>query len=149
MSNLKNLKVFEEFSILITGFCLSEIQGTGLSETYYDVIAKEIGEKVFIGLLGTFNNLDIKDCNHLTEMESICADEIIESKYNDTINTIILLWYTGQWNGQESYIVSSASYIEGLVWSAIQAHPMGAKQPGYGTWSLPPQASNSSNHSKK
>lgn len=147
MSISKNIEVFEAFSVLITGFSLSEIQGTGLSETYYNVLVKEIGDKYLHELLNTFKKLDLKNCNDLSEMESICADEFIQSDYNEAIQTIILLWYTGQWNGQESYIVSSASYIEGLVWSAIDAHPMGAKQPGFGTWSLPPQTSNYSNHS--
>ena len=36
------------------------------------------------------------------------------------------------------FVVSSASYAEGLLWRAIGPHPAGAKAPGYGSWALPP-----------
>ncbi len=66
---------------------------------------------------------------------------------------IISLWYLGIWNElpwywwlqhgigatNETRVVSSEAYKEGLLWRAMGAHPPGAKQPGYGSWSLPPQ----------
>ena len=36
-------------------------------------------------------------------------------------------------------VVNTAAYREGLVWDTIGAHPQGAKQPGFATWSFPPK----------
>jgi hypothetical protein len=45
------------------------------------------------------------------------------------------MWYNGNW-GQN--VVSGQAYIQGLIWDAAEAHPPGAKQPGYGSWAIPP-----------
>lgn len=50
---------------------------------------------------------------------------------------LIQLWYLGQWGFP---VISAQAYQEGLVWKAIGAHPQGAKQQGFGTWSSPPPA---------
>jgi hypothetical protein len=66
---------------------------------------------------------------------------------------IIKMWYTGNWaqlpqawrnqHGAGArdvdHVISSQAYQEGLVWRAIGTHPQGAKQPGFGTWALPPR----------
>jgi hypothetical protein len=48
---------------------------------------------------------------------------------------MVKMWYLGSWLGQ---VVSADAYKEGLVWPAIGTHPPAAKQPGYASWSLPP-----------
>jgi hypothetical protein len=67
---------------------------------------------------------------------------------------LVVLWYTGQWvqlpgpwrdrHGASAldvdHVLSAESYSEGLVWTAIGAHPQGAKAPGFGTWVAPPGA---------
>ena len=80
---------------------------------------------------------------------------------NDVARTLIQLWYNGTWsplsvgwytanaaripnppdlaNLGSTYVVSAQSYIESLVWTAANTHPMGAKQPGFGTWAEPPK----------
>ena len=62
-----------------------------------------------------------------------------DTTYPDLIINIIALWYVGGWGqGFDQVVVSADGYREGLVWDAIGAHPMGAKQPGFDTWSEPP-----------
>ena len=65
---------------------------------------------------------------------------------------VATLWYLGMWNqlpaawrnkhgawaNDVTFVVSPQSYTEGLVWKAIHTHPPAAKQPGYGSWALPP-----------
>jgi hypothetical protein len=65
----------------------------------------------------------------------------------------ITLWYTAQWaqlpaawryahgavEADVDHVVSAQAYQEGLMWKAAGTHPMGARQPGYGTWALPPR----------
>ena len=65
---------------------------------------------------------------------------------------LIQLWYLGQWvplpedwrnrfgasRFDVAKIISTRAYKEGLVWDAIGAHPMGAKQQGFGAWAQEP-----------
>jgi hypothetical protein len=55
-----------------------------------------------------------------------------------TAQTLIKSWYTGQWGNDALQTISGETYKEGLIWRAINAHPQGAKQQGFGTWSYPP-----------
>ncbi|WP_299434989.1 hypothetical protein [uncultured Aquimarina sp.] len=135
----ERLDWFEKLSVVLTGFSLSELLGTGLTKTYLDTIDQHLGEDLIDTLLDSFRKINIQNEEDLTAEESGNIQELVESKNNESITKlVILLWYTGQWYGDKSYIVSSQSYLEGLVWKAIGAHPMGGKQPGYGTWGFPP-----------
>ena len=58
---------------------------------------------------------------------------------NGLAKKIILLWYEGMWvEAGKSEVISSQSFIEGLMWPAAKTHASGAKQPGFGSWSHPP-----------
>ena len=37
-------------------------------------------------------------------------------------------------------VISAEAYKQSLVYNVMQAHPPGAKQPGYGSWSQSPEA---------
>ncbi|WP_299243424.1 hypothetical protein [uncultured Aquimarina sp.] len=130
---------FEKLSVVLTGFSRSELLGTGLTKTYLDTIDTNLDIEHIDALLNSFGHIRIENYDELTTEELGSIQDLVESKsYGSITKLIILLWYTGQWYGKNSYIVSSQSYLEGLVWKAIGAHPMGGKQPGYGTWGFPP-----------
>lgn len=38
----------------------------------------------------------------------------------------------------QTRVVSGESYLQGLAWRAMLAHPMGGRQQGYSTWGEPP-----------
>ena len=57
------------------------------------------------------------------------------SSYEGLAGAIITMWYTGNWGND---VITSQSYVQGLMWDAAEAHPPGAKQPGYGSWSMKP-----------
>ncbi len=143
--NHEGLMLFKKLSAIITGFTVADIEGTGMAKTYLDVIKKELGEVWTKQLLITLSRYDLdrvlKNNDHVKKatINSVGIEEVLhDKKYSDQIKLIIYLWYTGQWNGANPYIISSAAYIEGFIWKAIGAHPMGAKQPGFDTWSFPP-----------
>jgi hypothetical protein len=54
------------------------------------------------------------------------------------------LWYTAQWQEISgsgvtvTAIVSPSAYQEALVWPAMLAHPPGAKQTGFASWTKLP-----------
>ena len=66
---------------------------------------------------------------------------------NPTVISACRMWFQlpaewrnvhGAWANDVTFVVSPQSYTEGLVWKAIHTHPPAAKQPGYGSWALPP-----------
>ena len=79
--------------------------------------------------------------------ETLLAD----ADFGPLCRSLMQLWYLGQWtplpqdwvrrNGLRdadvAKILSKRSYLEGLAWDAIGAHPMGGKQQGFGAWALP------------
>ncbi len=135
----ERLQIFEQLSVVLTGFSISEILGTGLSKVYLETIDNNLGKAIPDKLFNEFTNIPIKNEEELTVSESDSIEVLVESaEYQSIIKQIILLWYLGQWIGKENYIISSQSYLEGFVWKAIGAHPMGGKQPGFGTWGFPP-----------
>ena len=138
----KILNTFENLSIVLTGFSRADIVGTGLLETYFKTAESELGGENLNDLLSAFQRIKITDPNNPTPNELRNVQELVSSEtYKTAMAQIIKLWYLGEWISEsenDSYIVSSKSYLEGLIWKAIAAHPMGGKQPGYGTWSFAP-----------
>jgi hypothetical protein len=87
------------------------------------------------------------------ELETAIRQDLLSSpKFGPIVRNIIQLWYEGTWNGLPqtwrnqygvnpqdfTHITSTAAYQQGLVWKTMSSHPDGAKQPGFGSWSLKP-----------
>ena len=116
--------------------------------TYYDVINTIIDTDIIGVML-----LDFQTCNdNQTDSHAACQALLDDPKIGPVIKNIITLWYLGQWNQMPAqwrndygasaldrdHIISAQSYRQGLVWTAMGAHPMGTKQQGFGAWSLAP-----------
>ena len=162
-------QTFLELSSAATGFSVAELQTTGVQDTYYDCIAKIFGAGLLGELFAAWDELGIKatgvkvtgvkatsvNVSSETDLPDQQFEKtlVTDNKYGPMIKNIISLWYLGQWNQMPAawrnaygasahdvtYIVSTAAYREGLVWPSISAHPMGAKQPGYASWSIAPR----------
>jgi hypothetical protein len=113
----RDFEAFLDASARLTGFGRAELLGTGCAGEYWDVVRENAPETALAALLAG---------------EESAADA-----------AVIELWYIGQWRGvmgTDSRVVSARAYREGLVWGLFGGHPLGAKQQGYGAWSLPPEA---------
>lgn len=146
----KPIQLFENLSIVLTGFSRAEIVGTGLLQTYFDTVKKELGKDTFEAILNAIQSIKISNPEHLSDKDSRQITDLMGNiNFKTPVGQIIQLWYLGEWVvgtfNPENYIISSESYLEGLIWKAIAAHPMGGKQPGYGTWGFPPQTFSSKN----
>jgi hypothetical protein len=141
----KDFNTFLDISVYLTGFSINDLLATGMPETYYYTIMKEADQKnvrkFFEDAQSIMNNS--KDNKDLLKRQ--IAERLIPAeKYVDLAKRIILLWYTGIWTSvtvkveRTSAIVSGESYTQGLIWTAAETHPAGAKHPGYESWSLPP-----------
>ena len=118
--------------------------------SYLELFQERIGSQVFSKLIDDFSEISSGDeSNTCASIET----QILDSpEFGPAGRNLIKLWYLGSWPalsdewlerfGQSGSnmagIPSSTAYIEGLVWKAMSAHPMGGKPPGFGSWSIPP-----------
>ncbi|HKM64311.1 MAG TPA: hypothetical protein VJY39_17655 [Acidisphaera sp.] len=144
------IREFLDFSAEATAFTRFELLGTGQAEAYYAATEKVVGP-VLGELLDAYARLEPghgMDGRKAALRRGIFGHE----KLGAIARKITKLWYIGIWYElprawTEAYgalppnvdtMISGASYAEGLLWTAIGAHPPGAKPPGYGSWADPP-----------
>jgi hypothetical protein len=141
-------QTFLDISVYLTGFNKNELLATGMHETYYYTIMKEPDQDNVRAFFKEAQKImDEFGANETQLNEEIAKRLIPTNNYFELAKRIILVWYTGIWtdkvmiNGKledVSAMISGDSYAEGLIWAAAETHPAGAKQPGYGSWALPP-----------
>lgn len=144
---------FLDFSAVLTGFGRLDLLGTGMLEMYYEALTEIVGESICGELWAEFEKLKRKCGGELEQLEEQVEKQILpDEKLGPVAKAIVQMWYLGQWNQtpapwREKYgtnpndfnhVISAVAYTEGLIWRAAGTHPMGAKQPGFGTWSEPP-----------
>ena len=132
--------VFMAISESLTGFSVNELQATGLAEIYYRHILSHIEAATFIGFLDVSKKILENSYSRDQLKNAITAEILSDSATQEIAQSVITLWYMGTWEG--AYI-NDLSYKEGLVWNVMHAHPPGAKQPGFKSWSVKPLNSNS------
>ncbi len=132
--------VFMAISESLTGFSVNELQATGLAETYYTHILHQIEAVTFTEFLNISKDILENSTTQNQLNNAISSDILANPATQDIANSIITLWYLGTWEGA---YVNDLSYKEGLVWNVMQAHPPGAKQPGFKSWGIKPVNSNS------
>jgi len=146
----EGLNQFLSLSVVLTGFDLSDLLGTGMAQEYYQQVVGSIGEDISQALWVTAQTLTEQTG---ADLESAIRRELMASpKLGPIARNIIQLWYWGSWvelpqdwryqygtSGQDvTRFTSPEAYQEGLIWKAMSTHPEGAKQPGFGSWSLLP-----------
>jgi len=141
-----HVPTFLAISAWLTGFEQVELQGTGMVDTYYQtVIAKNSAADVAYFFAEAAAILAETAGDEAQTLAQIKSRLIPDSCYNSLAKNIILMWYTGEWYTQtddpstiSSSQINGESYVQGLMWTAAETHPPGAKQPGYGSWAEPP-----------
>ena len=148
---------FYHLSAALTGYSVAQLQGTGVGQQYLDVLVAIIPHPILTELFDNFRRLS-EDGTATVPDTDIQHRILSHPKLGPVARNIIKLWYLsiwyplpGEWRahygqpGQAAeryrdveFVVSNNAYIQGLVWQALGSHPMGAKQPGYGTWAEPP-----------
>ena len=145
-----SLEPFLSLSVSLTGFDQAELLGTGLAQEYYQQVVSAIGEAISQELWTIAQNLRGRDGDDLEA--AIRHDLLASPKFGPIARNIIQLWYWGTWNGLPqawrtqyganpqdfTHFTSAAAYQQGLIWKIMRVHPEGAKQPGFGSWSLKP-----------
>jgi hypothetical protein len=141
-------------SVTLTGFDAAELWGTGMVQTYYTLVPAIAGESIFGDLLTRWHDIVVRGDGQQRYIDQLVTSEMLEDpKLGPVARNVAALWYTGVWNQLPgawrnvhganardlTFVVSAESYEQALVWKAIFSHPPAAKQPGYGSWALPPK----------
>ena len=137
---------FVELSAALTGFSPVIVQGTGMTQAYLSKISEIVPSGLLDRLLATFENAPKNSAR--PDLTAILDD----SDLGPVARAIAVLWYCGAWTGlpdawrarngtvpgDTTGVVSSAAYQAGLQWIVVGAHPVGARQQGFGAWSTAP-----------
>ncbi len=154
MKTKDDYESFLQLSAVITGYQRVDLLGTGVAWDYFTSFCSIVGKSISDELWQKSSKLLKRHKSNEEKLEKAIRVELLsDNKFGPLVRNLIKLWYLGQWDElpahyrvtygttskDVSHILSGDSYKEGLVWEAIGAHPMGAKQPGFGTWSSPPK----------
>lgn len=120
---------FINLSALLTGFNSTELEMTGLIDEYFDLCIREFSN---------FNDFilyyEIKKRN-IYDSKQLIVSVTDKENFNSLASLLTLLWYTGSYLNNQQILISSNSYVNSLVWKAIDAHPLAVKSTGFGSWS--------------
>ncbi|MEM7545848.1 MAG: hypothetical protein AAF367_09960 [Pseudomonadota bacterium] len=145
---------FLKLSALLTGYNGASLASTGCADEYFRQLAAVAGD-LTAPLLEWGVRIETIRHDDPAEAQRLAREHILsDADLGPLARALMKLWYLGQWepmppdwvarNGlsdqDTARILSTRSYQEGLVWDAMGAHPMGAKQQGFGAWALTPPA---------
>jgi hypothetical protein len=149
MHEPSRLDRFLGFSAEVTAFPVFELRGTGLAEIYLNTIDEVVGPALIDELLDAWAALP----STAAPRPDLLRRHIFgNAKLGPVARNIVKLWYVGTWyqlptawseafgltQKDVTFVVSPTAYVEGLLWTAIGAHPSGAKGQGFGSWADPP-----------
>ena len=142
---------FTALSAALTGHDEAALWATGCLPEYRRQLASVAGPALLSRLEAA--GLDLAALPEGPAREALMRDAVLaDPDLGPLARSLIQLWYLGQWtpmpadwverNGAKredvARILSPRAYREGLVWNVIDAHPMGAKQQGFGAWAEEP-----------
>jgi hypothetical protein len=143
------LEQFVQLSCVLTGFDKVELLGTGMAAEYYRAITRVYKEPVLRLLFEARAIIEVYGEESADFAAQIQQRIIQDIEFAQIAKNIIQLWYLGSYTNyndpapliyKEAHIISPEAYQNGLLWQAANTHPAGARQPGYGSWQLPPRA---------
>ena len=144
------LEDFLALSSELTGFTPYDLAGTGQAPLYLQTMRDIAGDDTVTALINAYRNVSQRDGSAIER--GIRIDILSDEKFGPLARNLIKMWYVGSWyelpaewrerfgenDKDRTFVVSPASYVEGLLWPAIGANPSGAKPLGYGTWAMAP-----------
>ena len=124
-----------------------------MPQAFYDEVILIIGDREMGRLLSVWSRCIPHGEPFATNIEHAVEKKILNNdRFGPVARNIVRLWYLGSWlqlprEWREKYgataydtsrIVSPEAYKQGLVWIAAEAHPLAAKQQGFGSWAKKP-----------
>jgi hypothetical protein len=152
----QRLARFLNLSAELTAFSVFQLRGTGQAEAYLAAVEGVIGVSMLTELLDAHSAIpSVNNCDEQAierRLQQLRQQIFGQEKLGAIARNIIKLWYIGTWcelpadwndrygplTQNADFVVSPSSYVEGLLWPAIGAHPEGAKAQGFGSWAQAP-----------
>jgi hypothetical protein len=135
-SNKKAANTFLDISVFLTGFNKMELLGTGMLETYFNVVMNMNNVALVESFLAESEKILAKNQGNAEKINNEILHKLMpDSLYNGLAKNIITMWYMGNWMNT---VINPQSYVQGLIWGVAETHPPGAKQPGYASWASAP-----------
>ncbi|MCW2539393.1 MAG: hypothetical protein JWN95_1118 [Frankiales bacterium] len=135
--------LFIDLSVELTGYSRVQLLGTGMSERYLQALDEVLPDGMVDEFLATS-----------AALPTMTIDAILRSEtWGPVTRNIMILWYCGRWTAlpdswravhgtrpaDSNHVISADSYQAGLQWVAAGAHPAGARQQGFGAWTVAPE----------
>lgn len=152
-SDVERIEGFLAVSATLTAFSQFDLRGTGQAESYLATLLAAVGPDTTDELVAAHAAVVAASPGDDRARDLLVRTRILSNdRLGPVARNLMKLWYIGTWYSMPqswtqahgvggvdgTFVVSSTSYAEGLVWPAIGANPPGAKGPGYGTWAAPP-----------
>lgn len=144
---------FVRLSALLTGFSEYDLLGTGVADLQWRALLHGAGSVAAADLLAAF---EVAERAGVADLEDAVRVSVMEdARLGPVARSVVKAWYTGTWvalpadwlgeyapelTPQPTRVIAPETYVESLAWVAAGTHPAGAKAPGYGSWSRPPDA---------
>lgn len=148
--------LFREFCSVITGRSEFAVEGTGLVDSYQELMEKILGAALVAEFYAKMKEVVEKPGLEAREEEaeaSLSPSPI----FGPIVRGLMSLWYLGLWNQLpnewyaatglpapgpsdpgRTHVPSELAYVEQFSYPTAGAHPPGAKPTGFGSWSIPP-----------
>ena len=141
------IDTFVSLSAILTGYDATILKPKNdtqkVAELYFNTFTKEVDANTVALLNSTFTA--IASPNEANVKAQIVNDPTL----GPIAKNILKMWYLAIWydlnatkEQDNSYVVSSIAYKNGLVWKTMQAHPMGYSEGNFGYWSNVPTENN-------
>jgi hypothetical protein len=149
----ERLSQFLALSVVLTGFEQVDLQGTGLVATYYEAFTGIIRPEICEELWELTSKIMEGNRHDTVAIDNAIRREILASpEFGPLAANIIQMWYLGSWiqlpqawtnqfgtsPADVTKVISALAYKQSLIYDVIRAHPPGAKQGGFGSWSQQP-----------
>ena len=150
-----NRKSFLLICSEITGYTSFELEGTGLVDSYHQLLRQILGPQVTEEFAKSIDNVLVTEPDTVERQAAV--ERVLEppSQFWPVISGLVSLWYLGTWNqlpdswyaavglalpgkndAGRTHVPSQLGYIEQLSYKTADTHPPGAKPTGFGSWGL-------------
>lgn len=130
---------FVEASSIILALSAYTLYGSGMAYTLCRYFRQRLGDASFRRWLDRAQALPPAGPALDEAMEALLSCP----EFGPPTRSVMIAWYTGNYQdtttpGASSQVISAETYQAGLVWPLVGAHPPGAKQQGWDSWSRAP-----------
>jgi hypothetical protein len=155
-----NRDVFLSFCSEITGFSRFDLEGTGLVDTYHQLLQKILGARLSEDLALIVSDVLIYPASSAARRQAFQQSLMAPSLFPPVVSNLILLWYLGIWNrlpdtwygamglpipgasdAGNTHVPSLSAYTNQLSYRTAFANSPGSNPLGYASWSYPPPES--------